>query len=249
LFKLRLVSAAYRIQAFAVVLLAVCLAGCPSQPRRPATPAGAAVPEQPAPRAPAEGRRFEIDSGASLLTIQVYRGGALARAGHNHVVASHDLAGTAHVPENLSGVSFDIHLPVNLLTVDEEELRKQAGPDFPPGVPEEAKAGTKRNMLGEAMLDGDRYPEILLQSEAVRRAAEGNGVEAQVRAIVRDQAFAVIVPLQYRLDGDTLEVNGEMPLKQTDVGITPFSLFGGALKVEDGLKIRFHLVARANATP
>jgi hypothetical protein len=129
--------------------------------------------------------------------------------------------------------------------VDEDDLRKQAGPDFPPGVPDEAKVGTKRNMLGEAMLDGDRYPEIALQSEAVRRGADGNGVEAQVRAIVRDRAFAVIVPMRYRLDGDTLEVDGEMPLKQTDVGITPFTLFGGALKVEDDMKIRFHIVARA----
>lgn len=194
-----------------------------------------------------QGRRFAIDSGASLLTIQVFRGGALARAGHNHVVASHDLAGTAHVPETLSAVTFDVHVPVNLLTVDEDNLRTQAGPDFPPGVPEEAKAGTKRNMLGEAILDGDRYPEIVLRSQVVRRAADGNGVEAQVQAVVRDRAFAIIVPLKYRLDGDTLELDGEIPLKQTDVGITPFSLFGGALKVEDGLKIRFHIVARANA--
>ena len=30
-----------------------------------------------------------------------------------------------------------------------------------------------------------------------------------------------------------------MPLKQTDLGITPFSLFGGALKVLDEMKVRF----------
>ena len=238
-------SAAYRIQALAVVLLAVLIAGCATPAQRPTVPAPASVPEQPAPGIPREGRRFDIDSGASLLTIQVFRGGALARAGHNHVVASHDLAGVAYVPENLSGVSFDVHFNVNLLTVDEEELRKQAGPDFPPGVPDEAKVGTKRNMLGEAMLDGDRYPEILLRSEAVRRAAEGDGVEAQVRAVVRDRAFAVIVPMHYRLEGETLEIDGEMPLKQTDIGLTPFTLFGGALKVEDGMKLRFHIVAHA----
>jgi hypothetical protein len=237
------VRAAYRIQASAVVLLAVLLAGCAQQAQRPSAPAS--VPAPAAPGITREGRRFDIDSGASLLTIQAFRGGALARAGHNHVVASHDLAGVAYVPENLSAVSFDVHFNVNLLTVDEDDLRKQAGPDFPPGVPDEAKVGTKRNMLGEAMLDGDRYPEIALQSEAVRRGADGNGVEAQVRAIVRDRAFAVIVPMRYRLDGDTLEVDGEMPLKQTDVGITPFTLFGGALKVEDDMKIRFHIVARA----
>jgi hypothetical protein len=242
------VSAAYRIQALAVVLLAVLLAGCPSQPQRPSAPAPpASVPEQAPSGLQRVGRRFDIDSGASLLTIQVFRGGALARAGHNHVVASHDLAGVAYVPENLSAVSFDVHFNVNLLAVDEDDLRKQAGPDFASDVPEEAKAGTKRNMLGQAMLEGDRYPEITLQSEAVRRAAEGNGLEAQVRTIVRDRAFALVVPLRYRLDGDTLEVDVDMPLKQTDVGITPFSLFGGALKVEDEMKIRFHIVAHGEA--
>jgi len=241
------VRAAYRIQASTVVLIAVWLASCGSQPVRP--PAPASVPQQPAPGLTREGRRFDLDSGASLLTIQVFRGGALARAGHNHVVASHDLVGVAYVPENLSAVSFDVHFNVNLLTVDEEDLRKQAGPDFPPSVPDEAKVGTKRNMLGEAILDGDHYPEIVLQSEAVRHAGEGNAVEAQVRAIVRDRAFAVIVPLRYRLDGDTLEVDGEMPLKQTDIGLTPFSLFGGALKVEDDMKVRFHIVAHAAPKP
>ena len=241
--------AAYRIQAPAVVLLAVLVASCARQPVRPSAPAPTSVPEQAAPRLSREGRRFDVDSGASLLTIQVYRGGALARAGHNHVVASHDLSGVAYVPENLCAVSFDVHLNVNLLTVDEEDLRQQAGPDFPPGVPDEAKAGTKRNMLGEAMLDGDRYPEIMLQSEAVHRASEGSGVEAQVRAIVRDRAFAVVVPMRYRLDGDTLEVDGEMPLKQTDIGLTPFTLFGGALRVEDEMKVRFHIVAREGAKP
>ena len=211
------------------------------------------MPAEPAPGGEGKGRRFEIDSAASLLTVLVYRGGPLARAGHNHVVASHDLVGMAYVPETVSRVSFEVHLPVNLLTVDEEELRTQAGPDFPPGVPEEAKFGTRRNLLGEDMLDGDRYPEIVLKSEAVRRAAEAagdsNGVEAQVQVVVRDQAYAVVVPLHYKLDGNTLEVTGEMPLKQTEVGLTPFSLFGGALRVEDGMKLRFRIIAHTDAPP
>ena len=34
----------------------------------------------------------------SLLEIRVYRAGALASAGHNHIIASHDLTGTVYVP-------------------------------------------------------------------------------------------------------------------------------------------------------
>ncbi len=71
------VSGAYRIHVGAVVLLAVVLAGCQSTPRREAPPAPAPAPVQPTPGAQRQGRPFQIDGAASLLTILVYRGGAL----------------------------------------------------------------------------------------------------------------------------------------------------------------------------
>ena len=184
-----------------------------------------------------------MDSAASLLTVRVYKGGPLSRAGHNHVIASRSLHGVAYVPDDPTRASFDVHLNVSELSVDEDELRAQEGPDFPPGVPEEARVGTRRNMLGPSLLDADRYPEIVLQSEAMQRGPEG--LEAQVRVIVRDRATAVIVPLKYVIQGNLLDVEGELPLKQTDLGLAPFSLFGGALRVEDEIKVRFSIVARA----
>ena len=190
-----------------------------------------------------EGREFRVDSEASLLTIRVYKGGPLSRAGHNHVIASHSLNGVAYVPGEPTRASFDVHLPVAELVVDEDALRAQEGPDFPPGVPEDAKEGTKRNMLGPSLLEAERYPEIVLQSEAMQRGPEG--LQAQVRVIVRDRASAVIVPLQYGIQGGFLHVEGELALKQTDLGLTPFSLFGGALRVQDEIKVRFSIVARA----
>jgi polyisoprenoid-binding protein YceI len=238
-------SAAYKIPPVAVVLLAVLLASCASRPPRetpPAAPVPAPASQQPGAQA-VEGREYRVDSEASLLTIRVYRGGALSRAGHNHVIASHSLTGVAHVPEDPTRASFDVHLPVNELVVDEEALRAQEGPDFPAGVPEDAKEGTKRNMLGPSLLEAERYPEIILQSEAIQRGPEG--LQAQVRVVVRDRASSVIVPLKYEVGGDTLQVEGELPLKQTDLGLTPFSLFGGALKVLDEVKVRFRIVARA----
>jgi polyisoprenoid-binding protein YceI len=228
----------------AVLLLVCLLGGCAGRPVREAAPATAA----PAPAAPqsgaqsVEGREFRVDSAASLLTIRVYKGGTLSRAGHNHVIASHALTGVAYVPEDPTRASFDIHLPVNELTVDEDALRAQEGPDFPPGVPEDAKAGTRRNMLGAAVLESDRYPEIVLQSEAIQRGAEG--LQAQVRVIVRDRASSVIVPIQYEIRGEELQVAGEVSLRQTDLGLTPFSLFGGALRVLDDINVRFRIVAR-----
>jgi len=179
--------------------------------------------------------------------VLVYRGGPLAKAGHNHVVASHTLTGVAYAPPEVTGASFEMHVPVNELVIDEADLRTLEGPDFPPDVPESAKEGTRRNMLGAALLDGEHYPEILLQSERIEHTADG--AQAQVRVTVRDQARSVTVPLRYEMTGDELRVSGELPLKQTDLGLTPFSLLGGALRVEDGIQVRFRVVARASADP
>ncbi|MBX5463655.1 MAG: YceI family protein [Steroidobacteraceae bacterium] len=186
-----------------------------------------------------------MDSTLSLLTVRVYRGGPLARAGHNHVIASHDLTGVVYVPDDVWRTTFDIRLPVEALTVDEDDLRAQEGPDFPVGVPENAREGTRRNMLGPDMLEAERYPGIGLQSEGFQRV--GETLVAQVRVIVRDRASSVLVPVSYDLRGDVLRVQGELPLKQTDLGLTPFTLFGGALRVQDEMKVRFRIVARAAA--
>jgi polyisoprenoid-binding protein YceI len=233
-------SAAYKIPQLAVVLIAVLLASCASQPVRKPPPA-APVPAAPSIPGRPEGREFRVDGADSLLTIQVYKGGALSRAGHNHVIASHTMKGVAYVPDDPLRAAFDIHVPVQDLVVDEDALRAAAGPDFPPGVPEEARLGTKRNMLSEALLDAERYPDIVLQSEAMQRGA--NGLEAQVRVIVRDRATSVIVPLKYELQDDELRVEGDIALKQTDLGLTPYSLFGGALRVQDEINVRFKIVA------
>ena len=49
-------------------------------------------------RPPHVGTPYEIAPAESLLTIRVYNGGALAAAGHNHIIACHALGGTFYVP-------------------------------------------------------------------------------------------------------------------------------------------------------
>ena len=52
------------------------------------------LPRHAAPTAiPAGAREYQVVAEESLLQILVYRGGAMARLGHNHVIASHHLSG------------------------------------------------------------------------------------------------------------------------------------------------------------
>ena len=123
----------------------------------------------------------------SLLQILVYRGGAMARLGHNHVIASHHLDGHGVRHRRSLQTRFDISLPVNELTIDEPAMREQAGADFPPGVPQSARDGTRKNLLSEALLDGAKYPAIRLRATDVVAAREGFdvGVEITIKDQVR----------------------------------------------------------------
>jgi polyisoprenoid-binding protein YceI len=183
-------------------------------------------------------------SNESLLTLLVFRGGPLAKAGHNHVIASHALRGTLYVPADLSRTTFDVHFPVAELTVDEAALRaRENEADFPPGVPDSAKEGTRKNMLGAALLDAEHYPEIDLQSSSLEPS--GSQWIAHVQVTVRAHDSAIAVPVRYEGHADEIVVSGEFPLKQTDLGLTPFSALLGALQVLDEMKVRFRIVAHA----
>jgi hypothetical protein len=233
-----------------VLLLTAGLAGCPTPPRAPPHPSGQAAPVLP--RLPGhEGRPYDIVSADSLLTIQAFRGGALAKAGHNHVIASHTLTGTLYVPVDPAHATFEVHMPVAELTIDEAVLRaKENSEDFPPDIPDSAKEGTRKNMLSAALLDGEHFPDIVLRSERLEPAAGGDGAQwiAHVQVTVRDRTSSVAVPVRYESQDDRIIVSGEFPLKQSDLGLTPFSALLGALQVVDEMKIRFRVVAHAAAT-
>jgi hypothetical protein len=51
------------------------------------------------------------------------------------------------------------------------------------------------------------------------------------------------VPVAMNRDGNSLVVTGTADLLQTDFGMTPFSVMGGGLRVEDKVRVRFHIVA------
>jgi hypothetical protein len=189
-----------------------------------------------------------VVSNESLLTILAFRGGTLAKAGHNHVIASHDISGTFYVPDDVLHSTFELHVPVGSLTIDEPGLRAQEGAEFPPEVPESAKEGTRRNMLGEALLNGAQYPELTLISLRMQPGPMGFSVQADVQVTVRGQSHTISVPVAYSVAAGELVASGDASIKQTDLGLTPFSALLGALQVQDEMRVKFRIVAREAKT-
>jgi len=166
----------------------------------------------------------------------------MSRLGHNHVIASHHLSGTVFVTDDATQTRFEVAIPVNELTIDEPTMREQAGADFPPGVPQSARDGTRKNLMSEALLDGATYPEIRLRATDVVEA--GEGYEVGVEITLKDQVRAVRVPVALERKAGELVARGEFPLKQSELGLKPFSVAMGTLIVLDEMRIHFEVVAR-----
>jgi hypothetical protein len=190
-------------------------------------------PEQEYTQAVGQGRSvYRVDPSSSILTVEVRRGGSLARLGHDHVVASDDLQGYV-LPD---AGRADLYVVLDRLVVDEPRLRTEAGFDTQP--PADAVAGTRRNML-EKTLEASRYPFAMI---GVRRGdADGPlNVSITLHGVTRTMQ----VPVQLDAGDDAIDVTGRLTLAQSDFAIVPLSILGGAIQVQDRVDLRFHVVAR-----
>ncbi len=173
---------------------------------------------------------FRVDPARSLVVIEVRRGGSFAQLGHDHVVASHDVAGAIAPDEGRA----DFYVPLDKLVVDEPALRTRAG--FDPQPDADDIAGTRHNMLTK-VLDTQRYPFALIGVDGfpagdgqIRAAMTLHGTTRSVGAIARMQKTA-----------DEVAVTGTLAIEQTAFGITPFSILNGAVAVQDRVNITFEL--------
>ncbi len=52
------------------------------------------------------------------------------------------------------------------------------------------------------------------------------------------------MPAEIEADAEKVSVTGRLSFEQTDFGITPYSLLGGAIAVQNRVDLRFRIIAR-----
>ncbi len=218
----------------AAVLGLLALAAC-SRPPRPAVAAAALPP------APAGGPCLRLDAAHSDVRVLVYRAGPLAQLGHNHVLVAHALAG------ELCAGRFALTVPVAALAVDPAAARAEEGVDFAT-VPSAADvAGTREHLLGASQLGADAWPVIRVSGTL---PAGAGPVAVAARLEVRGILANVAVPTSITVDPEgRMVVAGGFELAQTSLGLVPYSVALGALRVRDEVAVRFRLVAVQDGDP
>lgn len=228
------------MSAWLVVALALTLGGCARQVGQMPAAAAAGVAEPLAPPSVVI-ETFAVDGARSRVVAQVYRAGRLASLGHNHVVEARMLGGLLLRSGDGSGYAA-LTIPVGALRVDDPQARAAAGAGFERQPDADAVKGTHANMLGPRVLDADRWPHVLVRARIDRLAA--GAAPATVALTLRGVERRYEVPLTVTWRAGDPVVSGTLQLRQSDFGITPFSVLGGALQVADEVRVDFLVVGR-----
>jgi polyisoprenoid-binding protein YceI len=102
-------------------------------------------------------------------------------------------------------------------------------------------------MMNEQVLESSKYPEIVYEAPTVSiKHIEGNLYSATLvgtlsfHGVTHNQS----IPARIASFDEMVRASGEFTLNQSDYGIKPISVAGGAMKVKDELKFSFEMVAR-----
>ena len=220
-------------QLGAAFALAALLGGCARVAPPPAPPAAAGDEFGWYRQAAAAGAKvLAIDPAQSLIAVNVRRGGPFARFGHDHLVASRTITGFAAPAQGRADFSFRL----DQMSVDDAALRREAGLGAQP--PEDAIAGTRANMLGR-VLDAERFPVVSLHAERLA------GQPVRLTITLHGVSRTVVEPAIIEETADSVTASGTLQLRQSDYGITPMSVLGGAMTVMDTLELRYRIVAKS----
>jgi polyisoprenoid-binding protein YceI len=170
----------------------------------------------------------QIDNQQSAITVHVFKAGLFRGFGDNH-----EIRGTIKSASIKDTDPAAVHI-----VIDAQRLRV-----VDPDASSTDRAQIQVRMLGPEVLDAMRFPEIRFDSETAERAESGTWL-VHGRLTLHGQTR----PLTVSVNREPGHYKGSVTLKQTDFGITPISIAGGAVKVKDELKIDFDIVTKGNAT-
>jgi len=227
----------FKNAAIAILLMGLAACGAPRphpSVQQPANQPSASL--QPLPIA----GTYRIDSSNSELRVLVYRAGAFARLGHNHVIVNRAVSGSVQLAGTATASSFSLSVPLTGFTVDDPQSRREEGSDFPGEIPDDAKTGTLENMLSPAVLNAAAFPVITVNSLTLT-GVQG-ALTADLKINVAGHESTITAPFSLQTDSHRLTATGSLELRQTAIGVMPYSLMLGALSVQDAMLLKFKIV-------
>ncbi len=164
------------------------------------------------------GETRAIDTASSVITIRVFKSGLFSMFAHDHLIQARGLSGTA-ATEGSASVAFNFSA---------RELKVAD-----PGISDKERSEIQQTME-DKVLEVSKYAEIRFQSTSVGTQGPGRWqVNGNLSLHGRTR------PISFVVQESTGRYRGKTTLRQTDFGIEPITIAGGAIKVKDEIAIEF----------
>jgi polyisoprenoid-binding protein YceI len=177
---------------------------------------------------------YVVDARASRFTVQAFATGMLSAMGHNPRIGIRTFTGEVDFDVEAAQASgFRLSMKANSLGVLDD-------------ISDKDRREIER-MMNEQVLESSKYPDIVYEAPTVSvKQIEGNLYSAMLigtlsfHAVTRNQS----IPARIAAFDEMIRASGEFTLNQSEYGIKPISVAGGAMKVKDELKFSFEMVLR-----
>lgn len=159
-----------------------------------------------------------IDRTRSTVTVRVYKSGLFSGLAHDHVIQAPIASGSLDAHERTVELSFNV---ADMKVLDSEASDSE-------------RKDIDATMKGPKVPDMAQFPAIGFASTSVSASgADRSQVTGTVKLHGAIRQVSVPVVLH---DG---KYTGSVTLKQTDYGITPVKIAGGAVRVKDEIVVEF----------
>jgi YceI-like protein len=173
-----------------------------------------------------------IDTERSTVTVRVFKSGLFRVFADDHIIQA-----------PLSEGSLDDSVPHVQIVIDARRMHV-----LDPGLSAKDRQDVQTRMLGSEVLDVNRFQRISFHSLTMERLDTGGWlVQGEL------ELHGQIHPIMMNVARENGRYKGSATLRQSDFGMAPISILGGAVKVKDEIKVDFDIaiterVAAASST-
>ncbi len=169
------------------------------------------------------GQAVDVDRGRSSVKIHVEKSGLFSAFAHNHTIQAPLASGSVDSDKRTATLTFNTK---EMKVVDE-------------GAKDSERADIEQTMKSDNVLDVQKFPEVRFVSTSI---TPQDGGRFQVRGDLT--LHGTTRPVEFPLTFSNARYAGSVKLKQTDFGITPVTIAGGAVKVKDLIEVIFEIVPK-----
>jgi polyisoprenoid-binding protein YceI len=165
-------------------------------------------------------QNYSIDAKNSTMRVHVSKAGALSAFGHDHDIAAPIVSGKV----DTGAQRVELEVDARALSVQDAKASQKD------------RAEIQKTMLGPEVLDSANNPRIIFRSTSAERAGT-NGWSLRGNLTLHGETRPVVVQVSER-EGHYV---GHSLIKQSDFGIKPVKIAGGAVRTKDEVRIEFDI--------